>query len=279
MNLNWRIGLYCLLGGLCFTISALGAGHFWLWWLCGVITVASLAPVVRFGPRHPLAQFGAIALAMIVVGMVCTLSEAVLFYPAMKAELLRDLLGGGVSYLITAAVLVALARVLKLTEPQVQAVEHRGLGMAIPLMLLSGFSYVVYYFVFGSITFQFFTKQYYPHAAEQAAALGLWFWGYQWARGLLMTLAVLPIIYTLRLRRWQAALAVGVLVWIVGGAAALLVPNDVMVAAQRYKHIVEIMTQNVSLGVTAVLLLRPRAAKAPASVQSAPAAGTLNVGR
>jgi hypothetical protein len=87
-----------------------------------------------------------------------------------------------------------------------------------------------------------------------------------------MTLAVLPIIYTLRMKRWQAALVVGILVWVVGGAAPLLVPNGTMVAAQRYLHIVEIMTQNVSLGATAVFLLRPRAAKAAASVQAVPAA-------
>ena len=199
MNLYWRIGLYCLLGGLCFTVSALGAGHFWLWWLSGVITVAALTPVARFGPRHPLALFGAIALPLVVVGLVCTLSEGVLFYPAMKAEALRDLMGGSVSYLIVAAVLVALAKLLKLTKPETQAVEHRRLVMAIPAVLAAGASYVVYYMIFGAIAFQFFTKQYYPHAVEQVAALGAWFWVYQWGRGTLMVLAVLPIIYTLRL--------------------------------------------------------------------------------
>ncbi len=270
MNLNIRFGLYCLLGGLCFTISALGAGHFWLWWLSGILTVAAFVPMVRFGPRHPLALYGAVVLTLVVVGLVCTLSEAVLFYPSMKAEVLRDLMGGATMYLITAGVLVALAKVLKMTEPAGQAVPHRPVGIAIPLVLLSGFSYLVYYFVFGSITFQFFTKQYYPHAAEQAAALGLWFWGYQWARGTLMTLAVLPFIYTLRMKRWHAALAVGLLVWIAGGAAALLVPNAMMVAAQRYTHIVEIMTQNVSLGVTAVYLLRPRTTRTAAAMRAVP---------
>jgi hypothetical protein len=270
MNLYGRIGLYCLLGGLCFTVSALGAGHFWLWWLSGVITVAALTPVARFGPRHPLALFGAIALTLVVVGLVCTLSEGVLFYPDMKAEALRDLMGGSVSYLIVTAVLVALAWVLKLREPAEQVIGHRSLGIAIPMILLAGLSYVVYYMIFGAIAFQFFTKQYYPHAAEQVAALGQWFWVYQWGRGTLMVLAMLPIVYTLRLPRWQAALAVGLMVWIVGGAAALLVPNSMMIATQRYIHIVEIMTQNVSLGVTAVLLLRPRTALERA--HSAPAA-------
>jgi hypothetical protein len=167
-------------------------------------------------------------------------------------------------------VLAALASVLKLTEPQAQAVGHRRWAPVIPLVVLAGFSYLVYYEFFGAITYLLYTKQFYPHAAEQVAALGPWFFGYQLARGVLMTLAVLPIIYTLRLPRWQAALAVGVLVWIVGGGAALLVPNPMMIAAQRYAHIVEIMTQNVSLGITAVLLLRPGAAKQPVRTQTAP---------
>jgi hypothetical protein len=77
-----------------------------------------------------------------------------------------------------------------------------------------------------------------------------------------MTLAALPVIYTLRLPRWQAAITVGLLVWVVGGAGPLLVPNAAMVTAQRYIHIGEIFTQNFSLGITAVLLLRPKAAKA-----------------
>ena len=106
------------------------------------------------------------------------------------------------------------------------------------------------------LVFDLYTKQFYPQAAAIVGKLGLWFWVYQWARGTLMVLAVLPIIHTLRLPRWQAALAVGILVWIVGGGAALLVPNATMIPAQRYAHILEIMTQNVSLGVTAVWLLR-----------------------
>jgi hypothetical protein len=264
MNLYGRIGLFCLLGGLCFTVSAMGAGHFWWLWLSGVITVAALTPVARFGPRHPLAQGGMIFLTLMVVGLACTLSEAVLFYPSMKAEALRDLMGGATMYLITAVVLVALAKLLKLSEPAEQVVEHRRLAIAIPAVLVAGVSYLVYYLIFGAITYQFFTKQYYPHAAEQVAALGQGFWVYQWGRGTLMALAVLPIIYTLRLPRWQAALAVGLMVWIVGGGAPLLVPSTMMIAPQRYTHIVEIMTQNVSLGVTAVLLLRPRRAKARA---------------
>jgi hypothetical protein len=256
------IGLFCLLSGLCFTISAMGAGHFGWFLLCGVVTAAALLPVVRYGPQNLPAQFGAILLVLVVVGLVCTLSEGALFYPEMRTQLPASLAGGTLVYLLATVVMVALGKVLKMTEAHEQLIAHRSIPMSILMVLLAAVSYLIYYEVFGGIAYQFFTKQYYPHAAEQAMALGIWFPVYQLARGVAMTLAALPVIYTLRLPRWQAALAVGLLVWIVGGGAPLLVPNGVMVTAQRYIHIGEIFTQNFSLGVTAVWLLRPKAKKA-----------------
>jgi hypothetical protein len=266
--MNLKVGLFCLLGGLCFTIPALGAGHFGWWWISGAVTAAALVPVVRFGPRHPAAQFAAIFLVLVVVGLVCTLSEAVVFFPETKAQMIQSALGGIVIDLIVAALLTALTKILRLTKPGTEMVAHRSAALTAPLILASAVSYVVYYLIFGSITYQFFTKNFYPHATEQVAAMGVWFWGYQLARGLLMILAVLPIIYSLRMPRWQAALTVGLLVWIVGGLAPLLVPNALMGSEQRLIHIVEIMTQNVSLGITAVLLLRPRSGSGALAIQS-----------
>jgi hypothetical protein len=171
-------------------------------------------------------------------------------------------------YLIIAAVLTLLAKALKLTESSTSSVERRPVTTTALMVGLSGLAYVVYYLIFGSITYQFFTRQYYPEAPKMVAQLGLWFWVMELARGILMTLAALPIIYTLRMRRWPAALAVGALLWVVGGAAPLLVPNALMIPAQRYIHMVEILTQNMPLGITAVLLLRPRRAVV-ASLQAA----------
>jgi len=239
----------------------MGAGHFGWFYLSGVVMAAALLPVVRFGPRNVLAQFGAIWLAMEIIGLVCVMSEGVLFFPEMRAQLTATLVGGSVNYLVAAAVMVGLGKVLKLSAGTDEAVPHRSVALAIPMVFVATLSYLIYYEVFGGIAFQFFTKQYYPHAAEQAMAMGIWFPVYQVGRGLAMTLSMLPIIYTLRLPRWQAAVVMGLLVWIVGGGAPLLVPNGVMVAALRYIHIVEIFTQNFSLGVTAVWLLRPKASK------------------
>ena len=258
-----RVALFCVLGGLCFTTSALGTGHFAWWWLAGILISATFLPVVRLGPRNAWGQFGVIAALLVVVGLICTMTEGALFYPETKKFIVPGLIGGTVFYLIDAAALAVLAKALKLTSFSAPAVQYRSALVGIVMVVLAGFSYVLYYLVFGRIVFEFFTKKYYPHAVEQVMALGNWFWAYQWGRGLLMTLAVLPVIYTLRMPRWKAAIAVGLMIWIVGGGASLLVPSPLMVPGQRYAHIVEILTQNFSLGLTAVWLLRPKANRVP----------------
>jgi len=202
---------------------------------------------------------------LVLIGLVCTLSEGVVFFPEKKAQMIAGFVGGSVLYLIVAVVLAVLAKLLKLRKEQNEEIAHRSVGMAIPMVLLADFSYLVYYEIFGAITYQFFTKGYYPHAVEQVSAMGAWFFGYQIARGLVMTLSILPVIYALRLPRRQAALIVGLLVWVIGGAAPLLVPNEMMGATQRYIHIGEIFTQNFLLGVTATLLMRPRKSAAVAA--------------
>lgn len=259
--MNLRIALYCLLGGLSMTVAALGAGHLGWWYLSGVVLAGAYVPLARFGPRSWWAQFGAIALLQIIVALVCTVWEAVIFFPGEKAAAGRNLIGGMGLYLIFAAVLALLAKGLKLTEPSGPAAERRPIGATALMVGLSGLAYVVFYLIFGSITYQFFTRQYYPEAQRMVAELGWWFWAIEVARGILMTLAALPIIYTLRMRRWQVAVAAGALLWIAGGAAPLVVPNPLMTAKQRYIHMVEILTQNGSLGITASLLLTKPAAR------------------
>ena len=253
-----RVLLYCLLGGLPLTIAAMGTGHLEWWWISGIVLTAAFVPVALFGPPRPLGQFGVILPALLMITVFCTWTEAVVFVPSFSQHAVRDLMGSMVMYLIVAVVLAGLAWMLKLHHADGSKVEHRS-ALWVPLMVvLGGIAYAFYYAVFGAITYQYFTKGYYPEATQQVAQLGLWFWGMQIGRGMLMTLGVLPVIYTLRMPRWQAAIAVGALVWIAGGLAPLLVPNAFMGTTQRIVHIFEILTQNASLGITAVLLFRPR---------------------
>lgn len=257
-----RIALYCLLGGIPLTIASQGAGHFVWWWISGMLMAASFVPVALFGPKRALGHFGAVLPVLLIVTVLCLWSEGLIFVPGYTKYARSVLIGSVVMYSIFAAVLAVLAALLKLSKPGGQGLSHRPVVSAAFMILLSGFAYLVYYLVFGAITFQFFTKGYYPEAQQAVARLGLWFWAIQLARGVLMTLAVVPIIYTLRMKRWHAAVAVGSILWITGGVAPLVVPNELMGATQRFIHTVEIFTQNFSLGATAVLLLCPKSVQA-----------------
>lgn len=253
-----RVLLYCLVGGLPFTIAALGAGHFAWWWLAGIVLAAAFVPVARYGPRGALAQFGVIAPAVLLISVVCIWIEILVFVPQLRQNAVSGVVGAAVMYLAVAAVIAVLAGLLKLTRPIDRAVPHRPGLVTAAIVVACGFAYALYYLVFGAITYQYFTREFYPDATAQVAQLGLWFWAIQIGRGILMTLAVVPIVYTLRMDRWRAALAVGTLIWVAGGLAPLLPPNELMGTAQKIMHIVEILTQTGLLGITVVLLMRPR---------------------
>jgi len=268
-----RVALYCLLGGLPFTIAALGTGHFAWWWLSGILMSAAFVPAALFGPKQIFAQIGVIFPVFLIVTLLCTWSEAWIFSPGFREQAVRNLSGVIILYVIAAAALAVLSTLLKLNRPSETRLVHRPSLSAPFFVLLSGFSYLIYYFVFGAITYQFFTKVYYPNAQQVAGGLGVWFWGIQIVRGVLMTLSVLPMIYTLRMKRWHAAIAVGLVIWITGGAGPLLVPVIGMGVAQRLIHTVEIFTQNFLLGVTTVMLLCPKSPKVAENPQAASPVG------
>ncbi len=223
--ISLRVLIYCLLGGLPLTIAALGAGNFWWWWLAGVLLAAAFLSVATFGPRSATAQFGVILPVVLIVSVLTIWSEAVLFFPGSRQHPLRDLIGAAVLYGILAAALPPLGWALKLWRPSTWTVARRPIAGTMAMVLLCAFAYVVYYLIFGTITYQFFTRDYFPEAAARIVErLGPWFWVIQLGRGLLMTLAVVPVIFTLRMNRRNSAIAVGMMLWIAGGVAPLVVP-------------------------------------------------------
>jgi hypothetical protein len=271
-----RIVLYCLLGGLPLTVAALNNGGFAWWWLSGIVLAAAFVPVALFGPRRGVWQFAVVWPFLMIVTVLCLWSEAVLFFQtsANKGHAAGDLIGAAVSYTVIAVVLAALAALLKLPRAAESEVKLRPAGTMVLLVLVCGLAYVVYYLIFGSITYQFFTKGYYPDAPAQVAKLGIWFWAIQLGRGVLMSLVTVPVVRTLRMTRMQAAVAVGLLIWVAGGLSPLLLPNPFLGPTQRFIHTIEILTQNFSLGVTTVLLFRAKSTSSVAATSPATEAHT-----
>lgn len=252
-----RLTMYLLLGGVPLGLAALGGGHALPFYLAGVLITASLAPVALYGPRSFLGQLALIVPILVVVNSFCLWTESLIFMPAMRAAASQTLLAMIIMNLVQGTTLAGLGMLLREFRgmPREPVALHPWRTLALRVCLCA-LAYVAYYLVFGGLTFHYFTRPFYPEAYQQVAAVGIWFWPIQAARGLLMTLAVLPAIATLHIRRWPAALAVGAILWVTGGLAPLLLPNPYFGNAQRVYHIIEILTQNASLGITAVLLLR-----------------------
>ena len=267
-----QVVLFCLIGGLSITWAAMGTGGFGWWWLSGILMSAAFIPVALFGPRSFWGQIADTFPVFMIVTVLCLWSEALIFAPGFSQHAVRNLVGSAAVYGTMAVVLAILAVILKLPrEEGLPAQLHAPLQL-VPFILVCGFAYAFYYLLFGGITYQFFTKNYFPEAAAQVGRLGPWFWPLQIARGILMTIAVLPMIRGLRVSRLQAAIAVGIILWVTGGLAPLVLPNALMGPTQRFIHTIEIFTQNFSLGVTAGLLLRKKSAQAVVVAHDAPAA-------
>jgi len=241
-------------------LPALGAGHAPWWWLSGVLVTAAFVPIALFGPKTAVGQFGVITPVLVLVSVLTTWSEALIFIksPLVQEHAVSNVIYDTIGHLIAAVVLAVLWKILRLTQPSAAPILRPPLMKAVGLIVLCAFVYVACYLLFGSITYQFFTKKYYPGGAAIAESMGIWFWLMELGRGLLITLAIVPVIYTLRLSRWDTAICVGLLLWIAGGLALLIVPNPVFGGAQRLIHTIEILTENIPPGVIAGLLLRRR---------------------
>jgi len=255
-----RVLLFCLLGAVPMLLPAAQSGHSVWWYLSGVVLAAAFVPVALFGPATTAGLLGVIVPVLFVVTVLTTWSEALMFVkaPAIREHAVENLLGATFMYGMVAVGLTAAGGALRLSKGAPIRPERWPIGKAASLIAVCAVAYMVYYLVFGVITYELFTKAYYPNARADVLNFGVSaFWTMQFIRGALMTLAVVPLIYTLRMERWQGAISAGLLMWVAGGLAPLLVPNDLMVPTQRIIHIVEIFSQNFPLGVTAGLLLRP----------------------
>ncbi len=262
----FRTIAYCLLSALVMLLAAAGAGHPAWWYAAGVVFAASFLPFLFYGAIVGIRRLIAVWWALLTVTVICLWSEAVIFVHETREARIKNLVGALVLYALLAAAIGVTASLLRLQMQTGIRVERSPETRRRAVRVLgSGLAYAIYYYVFGAIAFFLFTKPYYSGstgalagAQESARALGWWLPLIQIGRGVLITLGVLPIILSLRMKRVTAAVYVGSLLWVIGGLAPLIPPNGIMPGELRLMHIIEIFTQNFPLGVTAVLLLYPR---------------------
>ena len=228
--------------------------------LAGFLVALVLAPVVLRAPWRDSLLFGLLAGIIFYVGHLSIFIDAVVFVPSTLAELPLGIVEGLLASLVTAALLVAVIERGVFGEgPQVARPLLTRRGWALRLAACAAI-YVAAFFIVGGIMYQAFMAPFYndpslglvvPDAMELVLPL-------QFIRGLLFTIAMLPLALGLRVKRSTLALILAAVLFVIGGLAPLLIPNPHMPAQLRFYHSIEILLQNGSLGIAIALLLAPR---------------------
>ena len=270
-----RVLLYCGLSALLFAIAATGSlSPRALGWsfVQGFLIAAAFFPVVRWSAATSKKLFAIIWPVLMLVGVVTLASEAAIFIETPLRQFVAGYWRLAFAYTALAVALAYLPFRLDLYAAEASVPAARSAAKSVLAVLAAGIVYLVLYYVFGGIFYRAFTQPYYTHQVAGTAtlkqgeavarSLGIWFPLIQIARGIVITLAVLPIIRMLRLRRASTAVIVGLVLWVVGGLAPLVVPNPTMAGLLRFYHTLEIFTQNFTLGVIATMLLRGKGAAA-----------------
>ncbi len=227
--------------------------------LAGFLVALVLAPVVLRAPWRDSLLFGLLAGIILYMGYLSNFIEAAVFVPATRAELPLGIVEGLLASLATAALLVAVIERGTFGEgPRVARLHLTRRGWALRLATCAAI-YLASYFTVGGIMHQAFLAPFYNDpslglAAHDAIGLLL---PLQFIRGLLFTLALLPLALGLRVKRPALALILAAILCVLGGLAPLLIPNPHMPARLRLYHGIEILLQNSSLGIAMALLLGP----------------------
>jgi hypothetical protein len=268
---------FCLLASLVMILAGLGAGHVAWWYAAGLLQSAALLPFLLHGPAAFWKRLLSIWCLFTAIGVFCLWTEAVIFIRATQAERVRDLVGAFVIYSIFSLSIALAALMVKPQRGEDSHPVHSYSTSSLMVRVFGcGLSYLACYYVFGAIVFFLFTKPYYTGAGpladaqKMALSLGWWFPLIQIGRGVLMTLGILPIVLGTRISRLRASIYIGILVWVIGGVAPLMVPSAIMPAELRLMHIGEIFTQNFPLGMIAVFLLRRKEGPLSSGLKGAP---------
>jgi len=229
--------------------------------LAGSLLALVMLPVALYGPWRGRTLFALIWWTVFYVGTLSTQIESYVFTELPLSTLRTAVLEDFVSALVLAGLMVSLlGKGAPLKEsPKVPQTRWLSFSWAWRL-LLCAVVYLFLYLVVGGITYEMFTKPFYqdpslPLKSGENIDLFSTLMPLQLVRGGLLAVAVFPLVRGLQVRRRTRAIILGLILWIVGGLAPLLLPNAYLPSTLRLYHAVEIFFQNFPFGVAIVRLL------------------------
>jgi len=122
--------------------------------------------------------------------------------------------------------------------------------------LLSAFSYIVFYFIFGAINYALVTKPYYAtHVSGLTVPSPQTILIAELVRSLLIVLSVLPFLLTFRTNKTQLAVLTGLILFAIGGLVPLTMQIGSLPLFLLAASAVEIFFQNFLTGVVTARLM------------------------
>ncbi len=129
--------------------------------------------------------------------------------------------------------------------------------------LVSAFSYLLFYFIFGAVNYALVTRPYYAaHVSGLTVPPPQIVLMAEMVRAPLIVLSIVPLILLWTGKKSMLAVACGLILFVIGGVVPLLL-NTALPDLLRFASAIEIFFQNFLTGVVAVALLGFGAAKAP----------------
>ncbi len=127
--------------------------------------------------------------------------------------------------------------------------------------VVSSFSYLVFYFIFGALNYALVTRPYYAaHVSGLAVPAPQTVLMAEMVRAPLIVLSVIPLILLWRGRKLTLAVVCGIILFVIGGVVPLLL-NTALPDLLRCASAIEIFFQNFSTGLVAAGLLGFRGAE------------------
>ena len=122
--------------------------------------------------------------------------------------------------------------------------------------LASAFSYLLFYFLFGALNYELFTKSYYQSHGGLAVPELKTVMAAEAIRAVLVILSIIPLLTALNGSKKKLVFISGSVLFIIGGIVPLLMQVGTLPAALLISSGVEIFFQNFLTGAVAALMLR-----------------------
>jgi hypothetical protein len=269
-NSLWRVLIVAMGYGLASTIAGRLLGKNLEWDAAGISLLSGILIGATFGPiaaRMAASRFShwMVWASVLFLNALSVAIEGAFFAPTLSPMATTPIAWSAYllfQSLVTAGLIAWLfGQIAGLTTPNPS--RKRAWYSWAWRFVVSAFSYLVFYVIFGAVNYALVTKPYYAaHVSGLAVPPPQTVLMAEMVRAPLIVLSIVPLILLGKTRKPLLAVLCGIILFVIGGVIPLLL-NPALPDLLRFASAIEIFFQNFLTGVVAVALLGFVAMKEP----------------